>query len=255
MKLELIDNCIFDFDHTLIDTDKAFTAYWQTFREQLNAQSGLAQTEIDKALEETRARLQSQFFAGRIDLIKGSVGKALTQKLSEDEQKKILGAVRKSYHACLRPAEETVTMLDLLLKAKKALFIFTGGSPVHTKEKLHASGLWKYFRCVFTGDWHAFEDSAKSKIIDSDVLDNFSDKLAPVISLGPNPKSSSHGYEMLVAQANLDSSRSLMTGNHLSDDILNAQRAGLFAALATWYKQENLQDVVPNTVLTNQSDL
>jgi phosphoglycolate phosphatase-like HAD superfamily hydrolase len=255
LRLDLIDNFIFDFDHTLIDTDRAFAAYSQALLEQLQIHLGLPYAEIEVAMAETENRLESRFFAYRLDLLAGSVGSKLAQILSDTDRHNIGLIVNAAYHACLWPSQSILSMLEDSLNAGKNLFIFTGGSPAHTVDKLRGSELRRYFKCVFTGDLHPFEDGMDSGLID---LADFDDKVndwAPLISLGPNPKSDERGYLALLERANIKAERSLMIGDNLKHDVKSAQAAGLYTAQATWWHHDVLAGVTPNMVLERPGSL
>jgi FMN phosphatase YigB (HAD superfamily) len=238
LRLDLIDNFIFDFDHTLIDTDRAFAAYTRVLLEQLHQHSSFAYDELAKALADTQTRLESRFFAGRLDLIGGPIGDELSRSLSDSDRRTIALAVNAAYHASLPPDQSILSMLEDSLKLGKTLFLFTGGSPAHTVDKLKGSGLRRYFKYVFTGDLHPFEDCGAQEVDG-----------APIVSLGPNPKSDRRGYLLLLAQANIKADRSMMIGNNLRDDVQSAQAAGLYAAQATWFHRDRLEVVVPDMVL------
>ncbi|MDR3615588.1 MAG: HAD family hydrolase [Candidatus Obscuribacterales bacterium] len=255
MQLESIDNFIFDFDHTLIDTDTAFATYRRVLLEQLHLHSRLACDQLEAALADTETRLESCFFANRLDLISGLIGNKLSRDLNEMDRRKIALVVNTSYHACLRPNHAILSMLEDSLKLGKNLFLFTAGSPAHTIDKLRGSALWRYFKCVFTGDLHPFEDSVDSGLTDVAEWQGQMEDRAPVLSLGPNPKSDRRGYLSLLACANIKADRSLMIGNSLKDDVQNAHAAGFYAAQATWFHRDVLETVIPDMVLTAPSSL
>ena len=249
MNLDQIDNCIFDLDDTLINTSKAFFAYRRMLKDQLQLHTGRSAHAIADALYETGKKLETQFFAARLDLIEHGEVSSCIKSLSDNVLREISESVKSAYYANLRVDESILAMLDVAAKAGKTIFMFTGGSPAHTADKLIASELWRYFKIVFTGDLHPFEDLGDSGLIDKQSIQRCARQLAPIFPLGANPKSSMHGYLSLLKHANLDARRTLMVGNHLRDDVLSAQQAGLYAAQATWFDFDVSAEVVPNLVL------
>lgn len=140
--LRNVHTYIFDLDRTLIDTDKAFKDYSDTMHSELARATGLDPAFLHTAMKSTEARLHSLFFARRLDLIQ-----PLQEKFpGVDLNSQFAAVATKSeavYRLALQPSAETNELLDTLTQSGKRLILFTGGSPMHTAEKLDATGLGK----------------------------------------------------------------------------------------------------------------
>jgi FMN phosphatase YigB (HAD superfamily) len=248
--LKNVDTYIFDMDRTLVDTDGAFRAYSDTLHAGITARSGgLSADVVRKALDNTEARMQTKFFGRRLDLVTDlkahyPAGLDLNWKFNCASKE-----AEAAYHAALQPKPETIEMLDALKAADKKLILFTGGSPVHTAEKLDASGLGKYFDKVYTNAKHPFEDLIGSNLTAS------GESKAKIIELQAKPKAGSAGYQAILKDAGILPKRAAMTGDHIDEDIARSKKNGMTGIWATWYAKTGTSKVIPDLVLTSPEDL
>jgi FMN phosphatase YigB (HAD superfamily) len=159
--------------------------------------------------------------------------------------------VQAAYRAALRPREDVVKMLDEVKQTGRPVMMYTDGGPAHTVEKLEASGLGKYFDTVYTGADHPFEDIASAQTKSSSIWDKLE-------TVGENPKSTTSGFEQIIARRNLNPSRTLMTGDHALEDVTRAKQVGMRSALARYYSNSFTSlpsGVTPDLVLNSPGDL
>lgn len=251
--LKGVDTFVFDFDRTLIKTDKAFSAYSSTLQAGLAQATGLDSRFVGQALRATEERLNSSFFARRLDLIEPIQNRFVGQDLNKLFPD-IAAKAEAAYQKELLPDKETLMLLDDLVALRSAgkiknLAMFTAGSPAHTAQKLEAAGLTKYFDTVFTGAAHPFEDSLASRLAySSRTKDNF-------VELNFLPKSDSSGYETILRSLGSSPSRTVMTGDHMVEDVMRSKQAGLKSIWATWYAQSGSAKVSPDFILSSPKQM
>ena len=247
--LKNVDTFVFDLDRTLIDTDRAFAAYSDTLHAGLTARSGLPPEVVRSAMNETEARLNTRFFGRRLDLVEGL---RVNYPPKLDLNWHFAGASKEAeaaYHAALQPKPETIEMLNALKDADKRLVLFTGGSPIHTAEKLDASGLGRYFDQVFTNSKHSFEDLIGSHLTAS------AESKAKIIELHARPKEGVAGYQAILKELNVQPRRAAMTGDHIVEDVARSKQTGMTGIWATWYAKTGSSKVIPDLVLSSPQEL
>ncbi len=247
--LKNVDTYIFDMDRTLVDTDRAFKAYSDTLHAGLTARSGLPAEVVRDAMNETESRLQTRFFGRRLDLVDGLRAHYPPKMDLNWQFAGVSKEAEAAYHEALQPKPETIEMLDALKGADKKLILFTGGSPVHTAEKLDASGLGKYFDQVFTNSKHPFEDLLGSNLSAS------AESKAKIIELHAWPKEGLAGYKTIIKETGGLPKRTAMTGDHLDEDVARAKQNNMVGVWATWYAKTGTSKVIPDLVLTSPEEL
>jgi FMN phosphatase YigB (HAD superfamily) len=247
--LKDVNTYVFDLDRTLVDTTGAFKAYKETMHAGLTRVSGLPAETVRAAMDTTEAKLNTQFYGRRLDLmdsLKPHFPKGL------DFNWKFNGVAKEAeaaYHAALQPMPETIEMLDALKAKGKNLILFTAGSPMHTAEKLDATGLGKYFNKVYTNAKHPFED-----LIGSNLTASVESK-AKIIELRASPKADADGYKTILKDAGVKPKQAAMTGDHIVEDVARSKKVGMKGLWATWHAQTGRSSVVPDLVLTSPEDL
>lgn len=211
--------------------------------------SGLPPETVRAAMDATEAKLDTQFYGRRLDLM-DSLKPHFPSGL--DFNWKFNGVAKEAetaYHAALQPSPETIEMLEALKAKDKNLILFTAGSPIHTAEKLDATGLGKYFEKVYTNAKHPFEDLIGSNLTAS------AESRAKLIELSERPKAGVDGYRQILRDAEIAPKKAAMTGDHIDEDVARAKKVGMKGLWATWYARTGESEVIPDLVLTSPEDL
>ncbi|HEY9760339.1 MAG TPA: HAD family hydrolase [Oculatellaceae cyanobacterium] len=247
--LKDVDTYVFDMDRTLVDTTRAFKAYKDTLHAGITRVSGLPPETVRAAMDATETKLNTQFYGRRLDLM-DSLKPHFPSGL--DFNWKFNGVAKETeaaYHAALQPSTDTIEMLEALKAKDKNLILFTAGSPIHTAEKLDATGLGQYFDKVYTNARHPFEDLIGSNLTAS------AESRAKLIELSERPKAGVDGYRQILRDAGVAPKKAAMTGDHIDEDVARAKKVGMKGLWATWYARSGASKVIPDLVLTSPEDL
>jgi FMN phosphatase YigB (HAD superfamily) len=247
LNLEKIDTLLFDFDRTLVDTDRATNAYNTTLLNALADATKIGRDVLEDGIKALQHDKQTIFIGKRLDLIqplKETYGDNVNQVLSGVSQ-----AAHKAYHEAIQPPSDVLEMLDAARSTGKRMAMVTAGSPTHTIEKLEAAGLSKYFDHIFVYRRHIFEDSPESN------LHIESPSWSKIVEMPGQGKHTSDGYQFVVNHLNLVPDHAMMTGDHTREDVSFAQERGLYGALATYIRNVPDPNVLPDLIVDHPGTL
>lgn len=247
-RLKGVDHFVFDLDRTLVDHDGALSALTRTMRDELVRHSGLSDDFVTSALMQTTKRLDSPYFWNRLDQIQPLQEKFPGVNLNE-RFAAVTKASGEAYYAALKAKPETVELLQTLREQGKSVHVFTASSQARALEKLHGSGLIGHVDNVYASGLNAFEDTAASG------LHTAQNTTVRVFTLPDRAKGEGTGYQMILDHLATDARRVAMTGDHAVEDVAHAQRLGIFASRARWYKDSPAEKVLPDLELTDPSEL
>ncbi|MBS1957291.1 MAG: HAD family hydrolase [Cyanobacteria bacterium SZAS-4] len=247
-RLKSVDHYVFDMDRTLVDHDKALAALQSTMTDDLVRHTGLSREFIGDALADTTKRLKSPYFWNRLDEIRPLQAKFPGVDLNER-----FAEVSRNSHAAfydaLKANPETTELLTYLRDQGKSVHVFTAGSPARALEKLTGAGLIDKVDNIYTSGLNAFEDSARSGMLTQETT------TAKIIALPAGAKTTGSGYPLILENLGVKPQTIAMTGDHVVEDVANAQRLGMFGSQAKWYRAMPTKGVLPDLELTSPGQL
>lgn len=247
-RLKSVDHYVFDMDRTLVDHDKALAALTTTMADDLVRQTGLSREFIGDALADTTKRLKSPYFWNRLDEIR-----PLQEKFPGVNLNERFADVSRNSHAAfydaLKANPETTELLTYLKEQGKSVHVFTAGSPARALEKLTGAGLIDHVDNIYTSGLNAFEDSVRSGMLTQETT------AAKIISLPAGAKTTGSGYPLILENLGAKPQSIAMTGDHVVEDVANAQDLGMFGSQAKWYRAMPTKGVLPDLELTSPGQL
>lgn len=247
-RLKNVDHYVFDMDRTLVDHDRALAALTGTMTDDLVRQTGLSREFIGDALADTTKRLKSPYFWNRLDEIK-----PLQEKFPGVNLNERFADVSRNSHAAfydaLKANPETTELLTYLREQGKSVHVFTAGSPARALEKLTGAGLIDKVDNIYTSGLNAFEDSVRSGMLTQET------SAAKIIALPAGAKTTGSGYPLILENLAAKPQSIAMTGDHIVEDVANAQALGMFGTQAKWYRAMPKKGVLPDLELTSPGQL
>ncbi len=247
-RLKSVDHYVFDMDRTLVDHDRALAALTSTMTDDLVHHTGLSREFIGDALADTTKRLKSPYFWNRLDEIR-----PLQEQFPGVNLNERFAAVSRNSHAAfydaLKANPETTELLTYLKEQGKSVHVFTAGSPARALEKLTGAGLIDKVDNIYTSGLNAFEDSARSGMLTQETT------TAKIIALPAGAKTTGSGYPLILENLAAKPQSIAMTGDHVVEDVANAQALGMFGSQAKWYRAMPKAGVLPDLELSSPAQL
>ncbi len=239
-----VDHYVFDMDRTLVDHDKALAALTTSMTDGLVRQTGLSREFIGDALADTTKRLKSPYFWNRLDEIRPLQAKFPGVDLNE-RFAEVSSSSHAAFYDALKANPETTELLTYLREQGKSVHVFTAGSPARALEKLTGAGLIDHVDNIYTSGLNAFEDSVRSGMLTQETT------TAKIIAFPAGAKTTGSGYPLILEHLATKPQTIAMTGDHVVEDVANAQALGMFGSQAKWYRAMPTKGVLPDLQLTS----